>query len=198
MYLWDCFTHYNISLSPLNTILQWKKKITLTCYLSTLTYGAGSVAGVLLQEGDDLGLLSWWAAAADHSWTLTCQLHKLMLVISQTHLQTKQTYRISEVLSFYFYFLSKTSEIKQQWSVSRMWTLPYLFWPTLTFYSLIACLATCSASSAARGSVWVLCCSTSKESPEMTRAQSCFLLKALSSRWASPLFETCLRAIKYD
>lgn len=27
---------------------------------------------------------------------------------------------------------------------------------------------------------------TSSESPDITRAQSCFLLKALSSRWASP------------
>lgn len=43
-----------------------------------------------------------------------------------------------------------------------------------------------------------LFCSTSKESPEMTRAQSCFLLKALSSRWASPLLETCSRATQYN
>lgn len=46
-----------------------------------------------------------------------------------------------------------------------------------------------------------LCCMecwcTSKESPEMTRAQSCFLLKAFSSRWASPLFDTCSRAKQY-
>lgn len=28
----------------------------------------------------------------------------------------------------------------------------------------------------------------------MTRAQSCFLLKAFSSRWASPLVETCMKA----
>lgn len=33
--------------------------LILTRDLLTLTYGTGSVAGVLLQEGDDLGLLSW-------------------------------------------------------------------------------------------------------------------------------------------
>lgn len=33
---------------------------------------------------------------------------------------------------------------------------------------------------------------TSSESPDITRAQSCFLLKALSSRWASP------RVVTYD
>lgn len=98
MYLWDCFTHSKISLSP--QFSSEKKKIPLTRHLSTLTYGAGSVAGVLLQKGDDLGLLSWWAAAADHSWTLTRQLHELVLVIPQTQLQTKQTYIISEVLQF--------------------------------------------------------------------------------------------------
>lgn len=31
---------------------------------------------------------------------------------------------------------------------------------------------------------------TSRESPEMTRAQSCFLRKAFSSRWASPRLVT--------
>lgn len=33
-------------------------------------------------------------------------------------------------------------------------------------------------------------CFTSRESPDMTSAQSCFLLKAFSSRWASPLLDT--------
>ncbi len=32
---------------------------------------------------------------------------------------------------------------------------------------------------------------TSSESPDITSAQSCFLLKALSSRWASPRVVTC-------
>lgn len=56
-------------------------------YLSTLAYGAGSVGCVLLEERDNLGLLSRGAATADHGWTLTRQLDKLMLVIPQTHLQ---------------------------------------------------------------------------------------------------------------
>lgn len=168
----------------------------LTRYLSTLTYGAGSVACVLLQEGDNLGLLSWWAATADHSWTLTRQLHKLMLVISQTHLQTKQTYIISEVLLFLLLLehQNKTTVISFKNVNSSIFVLAdsnFLFSHCLFGHmlSILCCARKC---------VWVLCCSTSKESPEMTRAQSCFLLKALSSRWASPLFETCLRAIKYD
>lgn len=55
-------------------------------YLSTLTYGAGSVGCVLLEESDDLSFLSWRAATADHRRTLTCQLHKLVLIVPQTHL----------------------------------------------------------------------------------------------------------------
>lgn len=54
---------------------------------SELTDGAGSVGRVLLQEPDDLGLLSGGAAAADHGRTLTGQLHELVLVVPQTHLQ---------------------------------------------------------------------------------------------------------------
>lgn len=54
-----------------------------------LTYGTGPVPSVLLQEGDDLSLLGGGAAAADHSWTLARQLHKLVLVIAQTHLRRK-------------------------------------------------------------------------------------------------------------
>lgn len=34
-------------------------------------------------------------------------------------------------------------------------------------------------------------CLTSRESPDMTKAQSCFLRKAFSSRWASPRLATC-------
>lgn len=56
-------------------------------YLSTLAYGAGSVGCVLLEERDNLGLLSRGAATADHGWTLTRQLDKLVLVIPQAHLQ---------------------------------------------------------------------------------------------------------------
>lgn len=55
-------------------------------YLSTLTYGAGSVGCVLLEESDDLSFLSWRAATADHRRTLTRQLHKLVLIVPQTHL----------------------------------------------------------------------------------------------------------------
>lgn len=60
-------------------------------YLSTLAYGTGSVGCVLLQERDDLRLLSRGAATADHCWTLTCQLYKLVLVIPQAHLQQMET-----------------------------------------------------------------------------------------------------------
>lgn len=34
---------------------------------------------------------------------------------------------------------------------------------------------------------------TSRESPDMTSAQSCFLRKAFSSRWASPRLVTCTK-----
>lgn len=60
--------------------------VTASCP-GTLTYGTGSVGRVLLQKFDDLGLLSWGAAAADNCGTLTSQLHKLMLIIPQTNLQ---------------------------------------------------------------------------------------------------------------
>lgn len=45
---------------------------------------------MLLEQRDDLGLLRRGAAAADHRWTLTRQLHKLVLVEAQTHLDTRQ------------------------------------------------------------------------------------------------------------
>lgn len=48
---------------------------------SLLAYGTGSVGFVLLEERDNLGLLGWGTATADHGWTLACQLNKLMLVI---------------------------------------------------------------------------------------------------------------------
>lgn len=54
---------------------------------SSLAYSTGSVGGVLLEERDDLGLLGWGTAAADHGRTLACQLNKLMLIITQTHLR---------------------------------------------------------------------------------------------------------------
>lgn len=59
----------------------------LVILLSTLTYGTCSVGCVLLEERDDLGLLRRGAATADDRWTLTRQLHKLMLIIPQAHLQ---------------------------------------------------------------------------------------------------------------
>lgn len=51
-----------------------------------LTYGTGSVGCVLLEQVDDLGFLSGGAATADYRRTLTRQLHKLMLIVPQTHL----------------------------------------------------------------------------------------------------------------
>ena len=51
-----------------------------------LTYGTGSVGCVLLEKVDNLGFLSGGAATADYCWTLTRQLHKLMLIVPQTHL----------------------------------------------------------------------------------------------------------------
>lgn len=41
------------------------------------------------------------------------------------------------------------------------------------------------------GGLWPTRWLTSSESPDITSAQSCFLLKALSSRWASPRVVTC-------
>lgn len=80
-----------------------------------------------------------------------------------------------------FYYLS-LSNSSTSWVNSKVFVLAKKY--TL---NIIGC-----------ASVTALRCSTSKESPEMTRAQSCFLLKAFSSRWASPLFETCLRATQYN
>lgn len=51
-----------------------------------LPYGTGSVGCVLLEQVDDLGFLSGGAATADYRRTLTRQLHKLMLIVPQTHL----------------------------------------------------------------------------------------------------------------
>ena len=55
--------------------------------VTLLTYGTAAVVGVLLEQLDDLGLLSGRAAAAHHRRALARQLHKLMLVVPQTHLQ---------------------------------------------------------------------------------------------------------------
>lgn len=52
-----------------------------------LTYGAGAVVGVLLEQSDNLGLLGGRAAAAHHCRALARQLHKLMLIVAQAHLQ---------------------------------------------------------------------------------------------------------------
>ena len=57
------------------------------CAPWALTDGAGALAGVLLQQLDDVGLLGGRAAAADHGRALAGQLHELVLVVLQADLE---------------------------------------------------------------------------------------------------------------
>lgn len=100
-----------------------------------LTYSTGPVTGVLLQEGDDLSLLGGGAAAADHSRTLARQLHKLVLIVAQTHLHRKTTNIISVSIGNY-------SE-----------TPPYLFWLKEIFSVGTHVLGSSTAPAIERGSV---------------------------------------------
>lgn len=59
--------------------------------LSRLTYSTGEFASALLQQADYLGLLGRSTATTHHGRTLTRQLHKLILIELQTHLQEKQS-----------------------------------------------------------------------------------------------------------
>lgn len=54
---------------------------------AALTDGAGAPARVRLQQRHDAGLLRGRAAAAHHGGALAGQLHELVLVVPQTHLQ---------------------------------------------------------------------------------------------------------------
>lgn len=61
------------------------------------TDSTGEFARALLQQSDDLRLLSGGAAATDHSRTLTRQLHELVLVIFEANLQeTRQSGKVVE------------------------------------------------------------------------------------------------------
>lgn len=63
----------------------WKSCWAFCCVL--LTYSTGEFACALLQQPDYLSLLSGGTSAANHSGTLTCKLHELILVVFQTNLQ---------------------------------------------------------------------------------------------------------------
>lgn len=99
---------------------------------------------------------------------------------------------------------SVNTPVQEDGNFSQYWKLgktpTYLFWLTGTFFCWDHVLWASAAAAIEWRSVRVFRCepSTARESPEMTRAQSCFLLKALSSRWASPLFETCVTGTKHD
>lgn len=73
------------------------KKLLDHCYF-LLTYSAGEFACALLQQSDYLSLLSGGTSAANHSGTLTCKLHELILIVFQTNLQeTHQNGRMSNL-----------------------------------------------------------------------------------------------------
>lgn len=59
-----------------------------------LTDGAGALAGVLLQQLDDVGLLGGRAAAADHGRALAGQLHELVLVVLEANLAGMRERRV--------------------------------------------------------------------------------------------------------
>ena len=66
-----------------------------------LTHGTGELAGAFLQQPDDLGLLRGGTAAAHHRGALARQLHELILVVLQTHLEdhaSTHTYRTLYVI----------------------------------------------------------------------------------------------------
>lgn len=53
------------------------------------TYCARELAGALLEQAHDLGLLGGGAAAADHGWALAGQLHELVLIVLKANLGGK-------------------------------------------------------------------------------------------------------------
>lgn len=63
------------------------KKSCWDSFYFLLTYSTGEFACALLQQPDYLCLLSGRASAADHSGTLTCELHELIFIVFQTNLQ---------------------------------------------------------------------------------------------------------------
>lgn len=54
---------------------------------NVLTHSTREFACALLQQPDDLSFLRWSTATAHHSRALARQLHKLILIILQAHLQ---------------------------------------------------------------------------------------------------------------
>lgn len=50
------------------------------------THSTGEFASAFLQKAHNLGLLGGCTAAADHGWTLACQLHELILIVLEADL----------------------------------------------------------------------------------------------------------------
>lgn len=73
-------------------------KKQLDSFYFLLTYSAGELACALLEQPDYLSLLCGGTSAANHSRTLTCKFHELILIVFQTNLQeTHQNRRVSNL-----------------------------------------------------------------------------------------------------
>lgn len=76
-------------------VWQWQEKFYLRTpgkWPSLLTDSTRALSCVLLQQLHDVGLLCGRAAAAHHSGALASQLHELVLIIPETHLQHSAHY----------------------------------------------------------------------------------------------------------
>lgn len=159
--------------------------------LPPLTDSAGEFSCALLQEPDDLRLLGGGASAANHSRTLARQLHELVLVILQTDLR-EQDRRVSNGSGRNSQPTSAAAPRVIHFTCSSTPTVAWREGGSDHRNHFQRRYSGCG-SIIVRRSGFHKVELTSSESPDITRAQSCFLLKALSSRWASPRVVTCGR-----
>lgn len=162
------------------------------------TDSTGEFACALLQQSDYLGFLSGGAAATDHSGTLTRKLHELVLVIFEANLQgTDQNGKVSEQKRPHEANLNcrSQSELKFSCGLKPKSNRRHHFQRGFSRRAPDHHAPDTSHSLHVQwgGYTRTHFQFTSSESPDITSAQSCFLLKALSSRWASPRVVTYQR-----
>lgn len=183
-----------------------------------LTNGAGALARVLLQEFHNVSLLGGWAAAAHHSRALAGQFYKFMLIVPQANLEhrpghcpataahpsvqglpTSRCVRSHRHRSELLQALPADKHIRQATTglLNKSQRCAKAAWGTdLTLKALSPLAGNADTRDTDRWADRRPCAGlgtslTSRESPDMTSAQSCFLRKAFSSKWASPRLATC-------